>query len=65
MFNKYSTMLKFVLCLTLFAVTVKSKNINFKVCGQELTDTIQRYCSGKYFPRLPVDAKKRSSINRG
>lgn len=64
MFKINSIMLRFVLCLTLLAVAVKSKNLNFKVCGRELTETIQRYCSGKYFPRSPVD-DKRSSSTRG
>lgn len=64
MSSNHSTMLRFVLCLTLFAVIVNAKNLNFKVCGQELTETIRRYCSGKYFSRSALEAK-RSMTTRG
>lgn len=64
MFSNHSTMLRFVLCLTLFAVIVNAKNLNFKVCGQELTAAIGKYCSGKYFSRSGLEAK-RSMTTRG
>lgn len=64
MFSNGSMMLKFVLFLVVvLGVTVQSKDVNFKVCGQELTDTIKRYCSGRYNARVSMD--KRMSNERG
>lgn len=61
--NEHSMMLKLVFCLIFIVVTAQPKNTRIKACGQELTDTISRYCSGRYYSRIPES--KRSSNERG